>query len=295
MKSFKNILLATDLSESAQDAAQLASQVARVDQGQLHLLHVRPPFVDAYGFAGYIPVPDEDLDAQVRERLDKLALELGLPAELCTSRTVLQDPAVAQSVVDFADRIQADLIVVGTHARHGLERLFLGSVAANVTRIAHQPVLVVPAYCAAAAPIRRVMVAIDFSQASRQALCEADAIAQAHGARLLVLHVVDDAELPPYFAEGVRRDVAAIALEHLNGLLKELQLEARAEPLVITGRPHEAIAQTAREHGANLVVMGATGLSALQRLMLGSVTDRVLRSKPGCSVLVHRGPVCAGI
>lgn len=289
--AFKQILVATDLSESARDAARLGARVAKVNGGNLHLLHVRLPMLAPYDLPDFAPIEIEPaLEGELRERLQQLALELDQPA----ATALLTDPAVADAVLRYASEHSIDLIVVGTHGRRGLSRMFLGSVAAELARTAPLPVLVVPLGSERGDHYRRVLAAVDFSASARAALQEAATIAEAHKAPLIALHVVDDAELPPYFAGTIRREAAEMALEHLNKVLGELGLAQRAEPMVVTGAPHTAISATARQYDADLIVTGSAGLRGLQRLLIGSVTERVLRTA-SCAVLIHRGPVAAGL
>jgi nucleotide-binding universal stress UspA family protein len=140
MMRAKNIVLATDFSESSEAALQVATALARDCRATLHLLHVKEPF-SAYNLSGrYGDVPAyPDLDA-LRSALERVVpSDTTVPVRrwLCTSAEV------APEILKLADEVAADLIVMGTHGRAGLSRLLTGSVAESVIRQARCPVLTV--------------------------------------------------------------------------------------------------------------------------------------------------------
>jgi nucleotide-binding universal stress UspA family protein len=178
---------------------------------------------------------------------------------------------------------------MGTHGRRGVRRLFLGSVAEEVLRRAEVPVMVVPER-GGSGPFLHVLAPTDFSAVSRLALPVAAAVADLYGTRLSLLHVVEPMPLL----------VALAGLATVNDLLPDLRPEAerdlaaltrsggpafaRAEGHVVEGRAAEAITAFAAAHGADLLVMAKHGLHGVDRLLLGSVTERVVRTAP-CAVL----------
>ena len=137
---------------------------------------------------------------------------------------------------------------------------------------------------------RRILVAIDFEESAEQALARAVELARTEGAELMLLHVYID--LPAYPDVTAGR-VQAIYQEQRHWVEGELERRARharaqgliARPMVRTGSPAVTIAQVAAEQQADLVVVGTHGRSGLDRFMLGSVAERVVRQAP-CPVLV---------
>jgi nucleotide-binding universal stress UspA family protein len=140
----------------------------------------------------------------------------------------------------------------------------------------------------------RIVVPTDFSQQSERAWDGAQRLAQATGADLVLLHVFVEmplyAELP---LSGERvREVYSVGRTWAADQLEKWATPARAEGLVVktllrTGIPHEEIVQTARDEGADLIAIGTHGRGGLNRLMLGSVCDRVIRTS-ACPVLAVR-------
>jgi len=141
----------------------------------------------------------------------------------------------------------------------------------------------------------RILMATDFSSASSPAFERALALAKDLSAQLLLLHAYQDRALPELgFAptgsfEEWDRDVLARAEARLEPLLARARAEGvEAEALLVPGFPDEAIVETARQRGADLIVVGTHGRRGAARLMLGSVAARVVAGAP-CPVLTARG------
>lgn len=141
MIRFKRILYATDFSERAQLAFELACSLAADHGARLTVLHVLPPIAD--GFAEKLTQRDylEEARAQARSRIANLkpgdaAIELDMRIE---------EGNPAGVILDAARELDAGLIVLGTHGRTGLARAIMGSVAEEVVRKARCPVVVVKA------------------------------------------------------------------------------------------------------------------------------------------------------
>jgi nucleotide-binding universal stress UspA family protein len=144
MAAFRKILVATDFSPDAAQALNVAVDLARTCGSEIVLLHVCQ--MPAYSFANgamYIPTPELVADilrdanrglATLKERIRDVAVE-----------TVRVEGDPARDIVRVAAERQVDLIVMGTHGRHGLRRWIAGSVAEHVVRTAPCPVLTVHA------------------------------------------------------------------------------------------------------------------------------------------------------
>lgn len=141
MATMKLILHPTDFSACSEHAFRLACSLARDQGARLVVLHVldRPVIVySGVAMAPPAPPPVHDRDA-VRAQLDKI--QASVPGVAIEHRLEEGDPADA--VLQVADDIRCDLIVLGTHGRTGLGRLLMGSVAEKVVRKAKCPVLTV--------------------------------------------------------------------------------------------------------------------------------------------------------
>ena len=135
-----DVLFATDFSSTSERAALVAADMARLGGVTLHVVHVVPPVTDA---------------ADSSERLRDLAARLGDGRV----RTALLSGRVAHQIIRYARKEGIGLIVLGTHGRSGVSRVLLGSVAESVVRLAHCPVLTVPAVAAEPVPADAVATA----------------------------------------------------------------------------------------------------------------------------------------
>ena len=143
---------------------------------------------------------------------------------------------------------------------------------------------------------RRMLVPVDFSPQSEAAWTLARQLARAVGAEIVLLHVFVEAPLYSESAFAVERVREAYAagrqwveqqLARWSGTAQQEGLAVKT--LVQTGVPHEEIVTTARAESADLIVIGTHGYGGVDRLLLGSVADRVLRRAP-CPVLAVRQP-----
>lgn len=259
---------------------------------ELHLLH-------AVVWGGSGPAGDdatvEELLAVAAERgrteLQRLAAEVppSAPAPRTLQRTGYS-PAVV--ILEVAAEIGADLVVLGTHGRRGATRLFLGSVAEEVVRHAACPVLTSREVAEPKRPAspRRVLVPLDFSTPSRRVLSAAADLGIQWGATLQLLHVLELPPLPAFYRlrpdaptiERLRQEaadeVSALAGTTLAGS------GIHWEGAVALGRPAEEIVRFATENGADWIVLPTQGRGGLDRLLLGSTAERVLRMA-SCPVL----------
>jgi nucleotide-binding universal stress UspA family protein len=204
---------------------------------------------------------------------------------------------VRRVIVTEVETDDADLLVIGTHGRGGLERFLLGSTSDRLVRQAGCPVLVVPPD---AEPPRggrysRVLCGIDFSPASLRAFRYALNLASAGNGEVRLLHAI---EMPPelrdrQIAAALDVDAVRMAAEKAaRQRLEALSPGADAPPVrsatqVVEGRAHRQLLEIARQEGADLIVLGTRGRGAVDRWLFGSNTQAVLHDAP-CAVLTVR-------
>jgi nucleotide-binding universal stress UspA family protein len=145
--------------------------------------------------------------------------------------------------------------------------------------------------------LKRILVPTDFSKFSQNALSYAIALADKFGAELYLLHVVQNLGVmipdmvnvvPPIMPSN--EQMTSAVREALGKVIKENKLERfKTKPEVRLGTPFYEIIQFAKEADADLIVMGTHGHSGLAHVLLGSVTEKVVRKAP-CPVLTVRHP-----
>ncbi len=300
MPKLQTILVPTDYSEFAAHAFDLALDLAHRHGAEIHLLHtIHEIDVRTWDWiAAAMPKEEEE----IREELEMdNAQQLAAFMAGHDTRGVKVLPvtrwgrAPAETITAYAKEIDADLIVIGSHGRRGLRRLLVGSVTEEVMHTAPCPVLVAHGAGSSPPPLRRILLPVDFSTPGESAFDWAETLAATYGARLVLLHVLEDfAPMEPY--EVTFGSLIEEVLPQLEEQARK-ELEQKAEALsargVATethlehGRPPEVILDFAEAHGIDLIVMASHGRSGLERLLLGSVAAKVMRSAP-CPVLIVR-------
>lgn len=209
-------------------------------------------------------------------------LEQGLEASGFRVRTLIRQGPAPEVVLETLDSEKATLLALTTHGRTGLDRWAFGSVSDTVIRGSPVPVLVFRSF-GPPMPFNPVnlLVAVDASGLSREAIPPAAALARRSKGRLLLLHV-DDEE---------HAHVPEPELRAVYDLARQEGVEAL--PLLRTGDPATKILEAAAEEQADLIVMTTHGRSGVGRWVLGSVAENVLRraDRPVLMVRVCPAPL----
>ena len=302
MTAIKQILCPVDFSEFSRRALDHALGVARCCGATVTALHVVAPApvvapVPYYFGAEAAPpmtLPPVDRAKVAAELAAFAATEQAGPLRAAT--LVADGPVVHREIVVQADRLHADLIVLGTHGRSGFERLFLGSTAEKLLRTARCPVMTVPPHAAdvmprGPAPFTRMVCAIDFSDCSRVALRYALALARECHAALMLMHVLETHPLYLDFSPAAVIDLEAWTREaraRLRGMVSDAdRATCTVSEWVREGNAHREILTASGEFDADLIVLGVRGRSAADRLLFGSTAHHIIR-EARCAVLTLR-------
>ncbi len=295
MSKLSRILVPIDFVPSNHSAVHVALAYAAASAArtgaELHVLYVQILNRDLYDWAAVENMEglEKAIHDQAEHHLNEMVGNIPQPVV----HEIIKDIKESPAIVHYAKTHEIDQIVMGTHARKGVSRMFLGSVTAEVLR--HSPVSVLavgPEHMSPPNRYRRVLAPVDFSDSSSTALQQAAAIARQHEAELTVMHVIKPHVPMPYDIKiESSEEVGNRAVKALDEWLTKTHLPQDPQQKVLAaGVPDEQIASYAREHNTDLIVMGTLGRSGLGRLLLGSTTERVLRNVP-CAVLAHRGAV----
>jgi len=289
MNRTSSILVPVDFSTHSRAAAERACQLAQVSDAEIRLLHAMYllPVTVEYSVSETVWA---DLRASESAELAKMEDEFedrGVPV---STRFEERDPADA--IRAAAREPGVEMIVMGSHGRRGLDRLLLGSVAERTVQGAPVPVLIVrESEADAAEKIESILFATDFSEDAEQAERVVAKWAKRLGAEVEIFHAIRETAVlfAPYAVagssdwEGELKESAMLRIESVRSRFEQAGVSAKSK--VVYGLASEEIIKRAEVTGADLIVMGARGYSALQRFVLGSVPQRVLRHAP-CSVLV---------
>ncbi len=290
MMRIRRILYPTDFSATATQALKHALFLAEQFEAELHMLHaIILHESDPRDPDRHFPEPSEILN-QLFEIADSELAEIVRKNEAKTFSLVeakVRGYSAGEVILRYTDEHDIDLVVMGTHGRRGPARLFLGSVAEEVVRHAPCPVLTLREEKAPKAieAVEKILVPVDFSPYSQEALSYGKEVAALYGAGLQVLHTIEEPAYPYFYTPGGTyspvEQLEALrekAEEALDKMLSETPgPEVPAERFVATGRPASEIARFAEERGSDMVVIATHGLTGLERLLVGSTAEQVVR------------------
>lgn len=295
MPSLDRIMVATDFTRAADEAIRQGAERARDAQAELIVCHVIPTAtnVDPIFVQYHQQVAEQlpELRNRLQSELTRRAGDAGIASDRC--HVLIEEGTPHAVIVEKAEALQAGLIVLGPPANSGLTRLLFSSVADQVVRHAHCPVLIARPRSGSNA----VLVATDLSDPALPAVSAAAAEVRRSGAPLTIVHSVEPVwPVVPYEAFGLGATTVMFSADLTETLHRQLherlaaaltQAGTTGERVVVDGPAAQSILQLAEDRHCDLIVMGTVGRTGLKRAMLGSVAAAVTRHAP-CSVLVVR-------
>jgi nucleotide-binding universal stress UspA family protein len=291
MLKIERILCPVDFSEFSPKSYEYACSLASHYKSRLLLLHIIEPLAITYPYFTYPEALDQiysDMEVNAREHLAKLIQEH--PINGARPETIVKNGPVAYSILTLAEEGAADLIVMGTHGRKGLEHAAMGSVTEKVMRSAHCPVLAVrkpahdfvhPEKGQDPVRLRKILFCTDFSDTAQHSLTYAFYLALEYHSELTLLHVLEN--LPE--SEDLEKETASVMRRLREPIPNTAGEFSEINPIVRVGKPYEQIVQLALEMQTDLIVMGVRGRNALNLALFGSTTQRVIQFG-SCPVLV---------
>ncbi len=270
MIAIKNVLCPVDFSEFSRHALALAHVVARWYDATLTVLHAYPADMPqaVSGYPDLVSPGPLFVSCETRE---EMVAELTRFTDSGGIRDVrlrmeARDGGAVRTILEEANALPADLVVMGTHGHGGLDRLILGSVTEKVLRKASCPVLTVPPPVSeptATAPVlfERILCAVDFSDASMKAVTYALSLVREANAKLFLLHVLEGLpaeEVTAYPDVDLSRLIQYMETDALARLRSAIPDEARTwcnpVELLGTGKAYREIVDVAGQHDVHLIV-----------------------------------------
>jgi nucleotide-binding universal stress UspA family protein len=279
MTEIKTILFATDFSENSKKAFPYAASLAKAFAAKLILMHIEEP--------------GESDPANPAHSFQSLG---DYDGEVETERITMRGHAPYKHILDLSRKKNCDLIVLATHGRSALAQFFLGgSTAEEVARYSSIPVFIVKVEQDQAPEtytgrLKEILYTTDFSEAAKEAFAMAASFAKKFGARLFVLHSIEDDSADFYQGLGIGGDNLKTQVEeYLKNHVSALAgADAVTSYHVTEGRSETEIVKFIEDNSVDLVAIATQGHAGLQEDLLGSTTDRVIRLAP-CPVLAVRG------
>jgi nucleotide-binding universal stress UspA family protein len=281
MGKYRKILVAIDGSASSRNALQQAFKFATDEKCWITVTSVVPPYDGEMEILGV-----KDIRAALRKPCEDALSDARKFAEQerALIKTVCEEGEAHERIVDLADAENCDLIIMGRRGLRHVERMLVGVVTARVIGHTQRDVLVVPS--GTVVGWKTIILATDGSRFSAAATERAIAFAKAYGGELKVLSVVDVpaefyAEAPQAVEDLVRKAKGFVA-----GVKQQAEAAGvAAETFVGEAEAYQAVNNLALEQKADMIVLGSHGRTGLRRLLMGSVTEKVIGYAP-CPVLV---------
>ncbi|MWG36263.1 universal stress protein [Halomarina oriensis] len=278
---FENILIPYDGSDGAAEVLHHASELALWADATIQILYVADTTRDSVTVVQGHTV--DALERQGEDVVDEAARTLDTLGVSYETDVVQGNPA--PTIVDYAERYDQDLIVMPTHGREGVSRYFVGSVSEKVVRLSSVPVLTVRMQPdeTLVFPYENVLIPTDGSTAATHAAGRLVEFAAALDATVHVLSVVDDATLGlDVGSTGSGAEDEAAATDAVDAVVSEAETHGVTDTVryVEHGTPVEELLGCIESNEIHAVGMGTTGRRGTDRILLGSVAEKTVRSAP---------------
>jgi nucleotide-binding universal stress UspA family protein len=286
---FKKILVAVDFSEITESVVNSALFLGKLFNSEITLLYaIEPPIITIYenpllDNTEIILELENILKKKFSEHLDKY-VELFEKAGLKANK-IVDVGSVAETILETADSIEADLIIIGSHKKGLIEKLLLGSVAERVLNKARTSVLVVKGN--ELTHIERILCGYDFLPNSQKALEIAVELAKKTSAEIEVLH----ADYDEWFTH-FKNVYEEVYNKKLN-LLKQIEEELKKENIKIKikiekGKPEKVILDEIKNYNPDLTILGKRKSPDIKRIFLGTVAMKVIKGTDKPILIVKR-------
>jgi nucleotide-binding universal stress UspA family protein len=276
--NLERLLLASDDCEYCEGAVRESIRLAKACNSKLYAISVVEVNQEFEALAPQLVEKSEKDNLAYLKKVRERAGAEGVDCETITR----EGEDTYKYIVEEAAKQNADMVIMGRRGRTGLKRLLMGSVTARV--IGHSPcsVLVVPKD--AKVEFKGIVMATDGSKYSEAAAAVAASIAKRRGASLTVVSAAPSETMSPLdiASSQMPKDMAArkelgVAEQNVKAARAIAEKEGiKTEGYILGGHPYEAIMDIARQKKADLIVMGSHGRTGLERLFMGSVTERVV-------------------
>ena len=289
MLQLQKILFPTDFSKCAEQALAHTVFLAEESRAEIHVLHVITIFQDQPSVVSNEIAETKEmvkkLEDVAEKQLNKI-LNSHSSDDVKITTEIKRGISAAPAILEYASDNNIDLIVMGTHGRRGLGHLLLGSAAEEVVRLAPYPVFTIRELKEpkSVMQVNNILVPVDFSNHSQKALSYASEIAQSYNAQLQVLHIIEETMHPAFsvtgkssifdLVPGIKDD----SRKRIEKMIKEFVSDKVKSKVFVQGsRAANDIIKFAKENSTDLIVIATHGLTGLEHMLLGSVTEKVVR------------------
>ncbi|MCB0560218.1 MAG: universal stress protein [Lewinellaceae bacterium] len=275
MKILENILLATDLFPSSKNVVGNAIALAKAFHSRVTVFHVLPENIGNDKAKKLLEETVKGHLTDINARINKEGVK--------TTEPLVEWGDHCEKIVAAGKRLNVNLIVIGSGETEKGQKFSLGTTAEKVIKLSAQPVFVVKPE--EALTVKTILCPVDFSEQSRRALKDAIIFARRFEAELIILSVYKPITSSTFsFKYDWEEENSRIAFNHIaqfNEFLKGFNLrDVNWKKEVRRGKPETEILAEISESNIGLLIMGTTGRSGLSKMMIGSVTEKVIREVP---------------
>jgi nucleotide-binding universal stress UspA family protein len=284
MKLLQHILVAVDFGSRTDSVAAAAVRLSKTFGGEIHLFHVMPVFdVSTPDMARLMEMARQGAESRLAEVCGRLE-----EAGISTAEPKIAEGVPFDQIIQHADELDANVIVIGARKPDEASRLRIGITAERLCRKSTKPVwIVVPE---SVDDPKNILCPVDRSSPSRRALRNAIHLARRFDARLLVLFAIRPISALPglIFLDLERLEENHVKTEtsRFRAFLKQFDFHnTRWEVVIRRGLPADVILDAAPTFSTDLIIMGSVGGTGLSRILMGSVAEQIVRELP-CSLVM---------
>jgi len=270
MKLLKNILVAIDFNKSSENVLKNSIKFAKTFKSKITLIHILPDDIDNEKVSLLLK---KAATAQLKELNDRIISE-----SITTGNPIIEYGNYCDEIVNASDKINTNLIIVGAGEKLKEDTFQLGTTAEKIIRKSNKPVFVVKNN--QTLDIKSIICPVDFSKESKRALNNAIIIARLFEVKLVILSVYS-----PFRQIFTKLDPVEINEQRKSDLIKEFNkfleefnlIDVNYIKEIKGGEPAEEILKAIKNYESDLLIMGTTGKSGISKILMGSVTEKVIR------------------
>lgn len=280
MKLMEKILLATDFNQAATDAMKTAIILAKKFQSEIILIHVIPEI-------DHLSLSPDIIEDNVKKLLENVRKNIAREG-ITTPEPILLSDVPFEHITTYAVLHDANVIIIGAGETYESGKFRLGITAGRVIRSSKKPVWIVKK--GSQPHIKKILCPVDFSDSSEKALKNAVHLARKFESELTVLHVIKPT---PVIYRGMKKLIEQektkareFLISQFDKFLKKIDFyKVKWERVVREGNPAGEILAFISQWQPDLLVMGTVGRTGVDRILIGSVAEKVTRELP-CSTMM---------
>jgi len=285
----KKILVLFDFSDFSHNALDYAFFLAEILGSQITILHVLTTYFETYDDGEHHRAIEESLltrEKEHKEKLDSLVNE-GETRGLTVKSEIIKRISIPVGIIDYLGKDNFDFIVMGNRGKTGIGNWNLGRVSEKIIRLSPVPVLTIHKDWKKRG-LKTILIPIDFSEGSRFVVKQVQKLFAGFHAELKFIFIIEEDDFPDIFSLSFHfenKENQKLKNKILDTLAEFTGIpQDQAEYIIRVGRPHDEIKEFEEGLSIDFLTMPKTGQSLLEKILIGSTTERMIRISP-CPVL----------